>query len=674
MPEEPSRAIRLYGTEEPLPERRVLRAGPLECTLEAGNLRWIRLGGVEAIRSLAYIVRDRNWGTYNPEIRDLRVEERADGFTVRYEATARDAAQAYRYRARIEGRADGSLLFEGEGEALTDFVTNRTGFVVLHPVGVSGRPLTVEHTDGRVVESRFPELVDPLCPFQDIRALTHEVLPGVRLRCLMEGEAFEMEDHRNWMDASYKTYVRPLAKPWPYTIAKGERVSQRVTLEVRGRPATEGSAGGRSTVTVRVGEAVVARMPALGLAAPAEHLSGALARAELLSGALARAELLARARPAFLVVHHDPRKGHGAAELALAKELGARTGCPLVLEAVVPCLDADGRPSDDPAILRRDLEAIRSSIDAAKVACARVAVSPACDLKCTLPGSVWPKAPSWHALMGTARELFPGVPVGGGMFSYFTELNRKRPPAEALDFICHTGSPLVHAGDDATMMENLEALPWQYRTTRSFAGSLPYWIFPTAIAMRDNPYGQVPAENPHNIRQAMNRVDPRERGLIGAAWYAGYLAHAGRGGLAAVTLAAIGGPSGITVTLQPEPRPWIDAAGVPLLPSYQVIRAHARLAFGEVLESESSAPGAVQVLAVRKAGKTFLTLVNLTPEERTVRLEGAGLEGLVGRRLEEANFVAACTDPDLLVAGPAEPLGREVRLGPFTVLAAGPGG
>ena len=187
MPEEPSRAIRLYGTEEPLPERRVLRAGPLECTLEAGNLRWIRLGGVEAIRSLAYIVRDRNWGTYNPEIRDLRVEERADGFTVRYEATARDAAQAYRYRARIEGRADGSLLFEGEGEALTDFVTNRTGFVVLHPVGVSGRPLTVEHTDGRVVESRFPELVDPLCPFQDIRALTHEVLPGVRLRCLMEG-------------------------------------------------------------------------------------------------------------------------------------------------------------------------------------------------------------------------------------------------------------------------------------------------------------------------------------------------------------------------------------------------------------------------------------------------------------------------------------------------------
>lgn len=663
MQGEPSRAIRLFGTEEPLPERRTLRAGPLSCTLEAGNLRWISIGGVEAIRSLAYIVRDRNWGTYNPRIEDLQIEERPDGFTVTYAARASDAAQAYRYEARIEGRFDGSLLFEAEGVAETDFVTNRTGFVVLHPVGVAGRPLTVEHVDGSRVDSRFPELIDPLCPFQDIRALTHEVVPGVRLRCCMEGEAFEMEDHRNWMDASFKTYVRPLAKPWPYTIAKGERVHQRVTLELQGGPVAAAPAGARGAVAVRIGRASLGRMPALGLAAPPEHLPGALARSEE----------LARAKPAFLVVHHDPRKGHGAASLVLAKELGERLGCPLVLEAVVPCQDSQGRPTGDPAILRRDLATIREAVEAARVAFARVAVSPACDLKCTLPGSVWPEAPDWHVLMAEARAAFPGVSVGGGMFSYFTELNRKRPPVEALDFICHTGSPLVHAGDDATLMENLEALPAQFRTTRSFAGSLPYWIFPTAIAMRDNPYGQVPAENPYNIRQAMNRVDPRERAQIGAAWYAGYLAHAARGGLAAVTLAAIGGPSGIVVTPQPEARPWIDAAGVPLVPSYQVIRTHTRLGGGEVVETASDAPGEVQLLAVRKAGQLFLTLVNLSGEERLVRLEGSDLAGLRLRRLDAERFVAACSDPDLLVAGPDEPLGTEVQLAPYAlVVASGP--
>ena len=37
----------------------------------------------------------------------------------------------------------------------------------------------------------------------------------------MQGDIFEMEDQRNWTDASYKTYVRPLALPWPYTLPAG---------------------------------------------------------------------------------------------------------------------------------------------------------------------------------------------------------------------------------------------------------------------------------------------------------------------------------------------------------------------------------------------------------------------------------------------------------------------
>ena len=77
-----SRAMKLFGTEEPVPETPVLRAGPLECSLDAGNLRHIRLHGVEAIRAVSYIVRDRNWGTYNPEITNLQIEQDAAGFRV----------------------------------------------------------------------------------------------------------------------------------------------------------------------------------------------------------------------------------------------------------------------------------------------------------------------------------------------------------------------------------------------------------------------------------------------------------------------------------------------------------------------------------------------------------------------------------------------------------------
>ena len=45
----------------------------------------------------------------------------------------------------------------------------------------------------------------------------------------MEGDTFEMEDQRNWTGASYKTYVRPLALPWPYTLAAGAKIDQAVT-------------------------------------------------------------------------------------------------------------------------------------------------------------------------------------------------------------------------------------------------------------------------------------------------------------------------------------------------------------------------------------------------------------------------------------------------------------
>ena len=116
-----SGAMKLFGTEEPVPECPVLRAGPLEASLDAGNLRHIRLHGREAIRAISYIVRDRNWGTYNPTITNLRIEQDADGFRVSYDAVCEDAQQRFAFTARISADASGDLSFAAEGEAVTDF-------------------------------------------------------------------------------------------------------------------------------------------------------------------------------------------------------------------------------------------------------------------------------------------------------------------------------------------------------------------------------------------------------------------------------------------------------------------------------------------------------------------------------------------------------------------------
>ena len=66
----------------------------------------------------------------------------------------------------------------------------------------------------------------------DIVSITHRA-DGLAVCCAFEGDTFEMEDQRQWGDASYKTYVRPLALPWPYMLKDGERFSQAVSITWR---------------------------------------------------------------------------------------------------------------------------------------------------------------------------------------------------------------------------------------------------------------------------------------------------------------------------------------------------------------------------------------------------------------------------------------------------------
>lgn len=640
----PSRSVMLFGTEEPTQAGEVLRAGPLEVTLDDGALRWIRIGGVEGLRGVAFLARDENWGTYAPRIANQRIERDNQRFEVTYDAEIDAPETKLRYAVRIEGKADGSLRFEARGETLEEFLTCRTGFVVLHPLeGVVGRPVRVEHTDGRMVDSVFPELIDPACPFHDIRALSHELAPGVTLQCRMTGDAFEMEDHRNWMDASFKTYIRPIGDPWPYTIPKGEKIDQSVEISLTGAIAAPAVAAASPT-SLHIGGPSGLRAPLIGLAAAAEDAAAALQNVDV----------LAPLGAAYLLCRFDPRAGHGPTEMRAFAELGEALGTELALEAVAPCLDESGAPTGDVAVMQRDIDRIREAAEG--VAFTRVSISPAADLKSTTPGSVYPPAPPWEALFAATRAAFPKALLGGGMFSYFTELNRKRPPAELLDFIHHAGCPIVHAGDDASAMENLEAAPWIFKSVKAFGAGKPHWIFPTGVSMRENPYGAAPADNPENIRQAMNGDDPRDRGLFGAAWRVGYASCAAQAGVAALTLGSVGGPSGVACSRQ---------SGARATPSHMALREMAACADGEVLGVEIDRAQDLQALAVSGPGGRRLLLANLTGDEQPVRIDG--FPGATARILDETSFARYCADPSADLARAVDP--SDLRLAPYAVVA-----
>src|SRR5205807_8255967 len=106
--------------------------------------------------------------------------------------------------------------------------------------------------------------------------------------------------------------------------------------------------------------------------------------------------------------------------------------------------------SMDPAT---DLMPLAASAAAAGLKPAAIAVFPAEDLKSVLPGSPWPKMPTFEEIFAAAGKAFPGAKLGGGMATYFTELNRKRPPAALLNYVTNTTCPNVHAADDRSVME-----------------------------------------------------------------------------------------------------------------------------------------------------------------------------------------------------------------------------
>ena len=566
----PSRAIALCGTEQPDAPGRILKAGPLSVEFDNGQLRYLKVNGIEVLRAIGFLIRDKNWGTATPTISNLKVDQRSDSFSVSFHAACRIENQELVYDAKIEGMKDGNLEFTGTAVPKTDFLTARTGFVVLHPLkGVAGFPVDIEHVDGNKVKSKFPELVNPIQPVLNIRSLTHEVQPGLKATVRMEGDTFEMEDHRNWSDASFKTYVRPLIRPWPYTLKAGEVVKQSIKVTLSGAVPRGGQTAAGKHVEVRIGGVSRDALQPIGLGVPAEEIEHAIAQLGLLK----------LAAPRYLVCQIDPRRKHGLQELYGYRVLSEETGAEVALEAIVESVDE----------IRSELKQLADKVRQSGIKLASIAVVPVGDLKSVLPGGPRPTAPKLENLYAAAREAFPGIRLGGGMFSFFTELNRKHPPAKLLDFIVNTTCPIVHAADDRSVMETLEALPYQVNTARSFIGRTAYRIGPSGIGCRDNPHGATWTPNPDNVRVCLTKLEPRQRGLFAAAWTLGYIATFVRTGVEAIAMGAPTGPLGIIYRKAENQQRWYDQlSGPAVFPAFHVISGLARGAGQKLVDAESS--------------------------------------------------------------------------------------
>jgi hypothetical protein len=639
------REIALFGTMEPDERGRLLRAGALSAEFHGGQLRYVRLGGKEAMRAVSFIVRDESWGTYSVEISKLEIDQKPEEFRVRYEGSC--AGGAVIYQAEIHGRA-AELTFAARVEITRDFRTNRTGFVILHPLeGCAGEAAEVEHVDGRVSRSRFPSRISAYQPFFDVRALKHEFAPGAFVTARLEGDTFEMEDQRNWSDASFKTYVRPIGLPWPYALAAGSKLEQRVNLRFEGSPPAAAATADSGQVTVTLGGGV-GKAPPIGVEIPAAE--AASSREHL--------ELIRALRPRLIVGEVLRHQGHGRRELAAYREIASACGAELAIEAALACRED---PKKEAAELAKECAAAEAKIQA-------LTLWSSADLKGVLPGSDWPAQPPLEAIRWAAMTAFPGVRIGGGAHGFFTELNRRRPLVHFLDYISFTVTPIVHAADDRSVMETLETLPSIIESAAAIAGSKSWRVGPTSIGTRDNPYGAGPTPNPDNRRVCMAELDPRQRGLFGAAWTAGYLAAFAGSGVEALVVGTATGPRGAIYRRLPDKQPWFDDSGERrVYPLFHVVAAAAAASGQEALRASSSAPRSVAALAWREGGAARLIVANLTAEPQRVALAGTPPGSGSCRILDEAAFAEATPHPDWR-SRPGHPLGSGgLALSPYAV-------
>ena len=191
--------------------------------------------------------------------------------------------------------------------------------------GVAGAPVDVTHVDGGTVHTTFPALVDPVQPITNIRALKHQVMPGVFATCTMEGETWETEDHRNWTDANFKTHSRLLDDPWPYTIAKGETIGQSVSLTFDGTLPAAADPTPPAPVRIDIAADPDGTAPRIGIGVSAQYAEAALDALDYLE----------RVAPDVLICEYAPCLGDPAAVLTHHRALAAALGAETVLHAVL---------------------------------------------------------------------------------------------------------------------------------------------------------------------------------------------------------------------------------------------------------------------------------------------------------------------------------------------------
>ncbi len=575
--------LALHGLPTPPSHPTALTAGPLHLEYEDGQLRHLRLAGRELILRLYPAVRDSFWNTIPGEISDATLTTSNHGFEASYTSTHRNGDVDFVWNATISGDATGTIVFAFNGKAGKTFKKNRIGLCLLHPATLAGEPCEVVHVSGDTAARAFPGAqIDPAQPVKglhDFHTLRHSAGEGLTFEITFLGDVFEIEDQRNWTDASFKSYSTPQRIPMPATLQAGQAVSQKITMRLLGQLPEPLPLRPASPVRIQIGGRGPAR-PALGLC-QAYH------------GAPLSEKEVARLRElAISHLRHDVDPTVEGWERALTESLAAadKLGCGL------------------DAVLHLPASAPEQALEKIAALTAKTASGAIRWLVLTKG-----KPATSPESLKAARASLQGL-IGGGTDADFFQLNNNRPPAELMDFVFVPLRPCAHQFDNATLAENLAGQTLVLESLKSLYPNMPVHVSPVNFRTRAQ---KGPLHSPGEMPA---QADVRQMSLLGAAWTAGCIHRVAQAGVASLTLFQTTGLRGVMETEEGSAAPThFHTTPATVFPMYHVIRSVTDGA-GLFRHATTSDPLSAEALVMEKDGVTTTLLVNYRPHDVALEL------------------------------------------------------
>jgi hypothetical protein len=619
-----SRNIVCYGKPVSPPDVVELRAGPFILDFQGGEISNIRFQGFEVVQRIYSRVRDGNWGTAPNNIKSLTINKGDKAFDILFNVDSIQEKINFAWEGSIRGSTEGKIEFSFSGRARSDFLTSRIGFCILHPLSTCmGKPCWITDQTGQPKKGFFPRYIAPaeIPPFLDMQSLEYEICPGFRTRLSFEGDLFEMEDQRNWTDASYKTFCTPLRFKSPRLVKIGTEISQKVTLELLADnpvPSITSFELAQEFISISLNQDQTKAMPGIGLSSPAvphQYTNKEIQRLTNLG--------LSHLRLVF-------RSATFLNEQLLRNELKNARSLNVPLEIVLNLKEFN---SD----IRHALRQIR-------------------DMNC--PVARWiifeeGRYVSSRKSLQAFRKLAGNensIPIGGGSAADFYELNNQVTSFDFLDFICFSMNPQVHSTDDSAIIENLPAQAMCVESALQMSCQKPVIISPITLKPRFNPVATTAViETDENTLPTS--VDPRQMSLFAAGWLIGSLHYLLHSQISSLTYFETVGWKGVMENENGSPMP-MKFQSIPggVFPLYHVLADVGQFKPGVLFETTSSAPMKVPCLGIKGKGQTQLLFANLTQQSRTIIFKGLG-EASRLRLMDETNALSAMTDPENFRSG-----------------------